>query len=189
MNNLAALAVAAIISCLASLPAMGQEPLKLWDEDYIRVRTGVTVRVVVHASIEAGYYIVAAGGTNAKLTPLTLKMAPVEGITLGAPEYPMAKPVRLQQDGIELPGFEGLLEIGLSLLVSPDAKWESKPVTGTLAYQACDGRKCFPPASVPIQLNIEIRPPEVKPGGAKPDGSKPSEVKQPEVKPEDNSKP
>jgi hypothetical protein len=180
MNRLAAMAVAAIISCLASLPAMGQEPLKLWDEDYIRVRTGVTVRVVVHASIEAGYYIVAAGGTNVKLTPLTLKMAPVEGITLGAPEYPIAKPVRLQQDGGELPGFEGLLEIGLSLQVSPDAKWESKPVIGTLAYQACDGRKCFPPASVPIQLNVEIRPAEPKPDRGK---------QPPEVKPDESKKP
>jgi len=111
MNRLAAMAVAALILCLASLPAVGQEPLKLWDEDYIRVRTGVTIRVVVHASIETGYYIVAAGGTNAKLTPLTLKMAPAEGITLGTPEYPTAKPVRLQQDAPEHPAFEGLLEI------------------------------------------------------------------------------
>src|SRR4029077_1434450 len=112
MNRLAAMAVAALILCLASLPAVGQEPLKLWGEDYIRVRTGVTRRVVGHASIETGYYIVAAGGTNAKLTPLTLKMAPTEGITLGTPEYPTTKPVRLQQDAPELPAFEGLLEIG-----------------------------------------------------------------------------
>jgi len=180
MNKLAVMAVAAMISCLASLPAMGQEPLKLWDEDYIRMRTGVTVHVSVHASIETGYYIVAADGTNAKLTPLTLKMAPTEGITLGAPEYPVAKPVRLQQDGVELPGFEGLLEIGLSLQVSPDVKWESKPMTGTLTYQACDGRKCFPPASVPIQLNIEIRPAEVKPDRGK---------QPPETKPDGNKKP
>jgi Disulphide bond corrector protein DsbC len=181
MNKLATVAV--VISCLGSLPAMGQEPLKLWDEDYIRVRTGVTIRVVVHASIETGYYIVAAGGTNAKLTPLTLKLAPTEGITLGTPEYPTAKLVRLQQDALELPGFEGLLEIGVSLQVSTDVKWESKPMSGTLAYQACDGRKCLPPASLPIQLNIEIRP-DVKPDRSNQSGARPSEVT-----PEDNKKP
>jgi len=184
MNRLAAMAVAALILCLASLPAVGQEPLKLWDEDYIRVRTGVTIRVVVHASIETGYYIVAAGGTNAKLTPLTLKMAPAEGITLGTPEYPTAKPVRLQQDAPEHPAFEGLLEIGLSLHVSPDVKWESKRVSGTLAYQACDGRKCLPPASLAIQLNIEIRS-DVKPDRGQQPGAKP-EPKQPEGKPDEN---
>jgi hypothetical protein len=162
---------------------MSQEPLKLWDEDYIRVRTGVTVRAVVHASIEKGYYIVAAGGTNGKLTPLTLKLVPTEGITLGTPEYPTAKPVRLQQDALELPGFEGLLEIGLSLQVSPDVKWESKPVSGTLTYQACDGRRCLPPASLPIQLNIEIRP-DIESGRSKQPGAKPSDVK-----PDDNKKP
>lgn len=184
MNRLAAMAVAALTLCLASLPAVGQEPLKLWDEDYIRVRTGVTIRVVVHASIETGYYIVAAG-TNAKLTPLTLKMSPTEGITLGTPEYPTAKPVRLQPDAPEVPAFEGLLEIGLSLHVSPDVKWESKRVSGTLAYQACDGRRCLPPASLPIQLNIEIRS-EVKPDRSTQPEAKPSEPKQPEGKPDEN---
>jgi hypothetical protein len=183
MNKLAATAVAAMISCLASVPAMGQEPLKLWDEDYIRVRTGVTVRVVVHASIETGYYIVASGGADKKLTALALKMTPTEGITLGTPEYPTSKPVRLQQDALELPGFEGLLEIGLSLQVSPDVKWEAKSVSGTLAYQACDGRKCLPPASLPIQLNIEIRP------DTNPDRSEQPAAKPSEVKPDGNKKP
>ena len=36
--------------------ALAQEPVQLWDEAYISVRAGVTVRAVIHLSIEDGHY-------------------------------------------------------------------------------------------------------------------------------------
>jgi hypothetical protein len=157
MNKLAVTVLVTTASWCASLTAMAQEPVKLWEEAYIRVRTGVTIRAVLHASIEAGHYVVAADPNTSKHTPLALKMEPTEGVTLGAPEYPKGQLARLEQTARDLPAYDGLLEIGLPLQVSAEVKWESKQLRGTLVYQSCDGRKCLPPASLPVELNIEVR--------------------------------
>lgn len=142
----------------AAWRAAADEPVQLWDEAYVRVRPGATVRVVFHLSVGVGYYVVADGMQSPGLTPLALKVDKMPDITLGAPVYPKPPIARTTEGIAQVRAHAGTVAIGLPVTVSPKATWRTQMLRGTVVYQACsDNGKCQAPASLPVAIEVELR--------------------------------
>ena len=147
--------LAAMLGMQPTLAA--DEPLQLWDEGAVRVRSGVTVQARLHASVKPGYFVVAPGAPpRSKLRGLTLRIKPVADLKLGRPLYP---PETNEADLPGLPPFpayEGRIAVSVPITVPAKPTWSTRKLEGTLEYQACTATACDKPAAIPVTLEVEL---------------------------------
>jgi DsbC/DsbD-like thiol-disulfide interchange protein len=134
-----------------------KQPLRVWEEVYVRVRAGATVQALFHVSVDAGYLVVARAVADAALRPLTLRLKPAAGVQVGDPAYP-APTATASVDGLpEFRAYEGVVGIRVPVTVPKDAKWTRQRLEGVLEYQACTADACTRPATLPVAVEIELR--------------------------------
>jgi len=88
-----------------------------------------------------------------------------------APFYRIAE-VHLQAIKEKVPIFEGKFRITQDLTVAASkvgdgiravfSAGKTVPIVGELHYQACDQAICYPPTSVPVKWELQIRPLDLK---------------------------
>jgi DsbC/DsbD-like thiol-disulfide interchange protein len=151
---------AAVLLALALVPAAAlavRQPLRLWEEVYVRVRPGATVQALFHVSVDPGYLIVARPAGDARLRALALQLKPAAGVQVGEPAYP-APTATASVDGLpELRAYEGVVAIRVPVAVPKDAKWTRQRLEGALEYQACTAEGCGRPATLPVAVEIELK--------------------------------
>lgn len=136
-----------------------QPPVQLWDEAYVRVRPGATVQARFHLSVAPGFSVVAQDvGPSAGLRPLRLSVPAVAGLRFGAPLYPPASLTLTVPGASEIPAHEGTLAVSLPITVPASADRPPTLIRGTLEYQACSAAGCLPPATLPVRIELELRP-------------------------------
>ncbi len=83
------------------------------------------------------------------LVPTALELNPEDGVKAGAIEYPPGKVFRFDFDPAEkLDVYEGDFIVKLPVV----ARAGEHTVAGTLKYQACDDKACYPPKTLPVQV-------------------------------------
>jgi DsbC/DsbD-like thiol-disulfide interchange protein len=132
--------------------------VQLWEEVYVRVRPGATVRAVFHLTVADGHYLVGRGLGTSKLRPLNLTLQPAKGISLGTPLYPQPASMRLPETATDSPVYSGIVTLVVPISVSAEGDWRSQVLHGTLDYQVCTVRACAPPASTEVSLEVERAP-------------------------------
>jgi DsbC/DsbD-like thiol-disulfide interchange protein len=153
-----ATAALAALACAANAAEDGAK-VQLWEEAYLRTRPGTTVQALFHLSIEAGYIVVASGVKGAsRLRPMRLRMKETTGIALGTPAYPAPQRTASVPGLPDFPAYQDTLAVRVPVTVPSSPDWSTREVEGVLEYQACDARRCLPPASLPVKLEVEIRP-------------------------------
>jgi hypothetical protein len=131
------------------------DPLQVWGEEYVQVRPGKSIEIRVHATISEGYRIVASSARHPNLTPLALKLEPANDLAVGLPAYPEPTPALL--GGRSVSSLAEELEIAVPISVLPRAKEGERLLRGTLRYQACDEKRCRPPASAPVSVSVYVQ--------------------------------
>ena len=86
--------------------------------------------------------------------------------------YPASKTLYLQAIKEKVPIFEGKFRITEDLTVAASkvgdgiravfSAGKTVPIVGELHYQACDQAICYPPTSVPVKWELQIRPLDLK---------------------------
>ena len=153
-----AAAALAALACAANAAEDGAK-VQLWEEAYLRSRPGTTVQALFHLSIEPGYVVVASGVKGAsRLRPMRLRMKETSGIKLGTPAYPTPQRTASLPGLPDFQAYEDTLAVRIPVTIPSSPHWSTREVQGVLEYQACDVRHCLPPASLPVKLEIEIRP-------------------------------
>ena len=110
--------------------------------------------------IDTGYHVQANPVENPSLIPITLKIDPAAGVTVGRPVYPTAKRIRLPGDDHDLVVYDGEFTIALPVQLTSDfAPGDTVALNGSLRYQACDERHCLFPVTVPLTLALRVRGP------------------------------
>jgi DsbC/DsbD-like thiol-disulfide interchange protein len=158
--SLAFMAAAALaaLACSANA-AEDTAKVQLWEEAYLRTRPGTTVQALFHLSIEPGYVVVASGVKGAsRLRPMRLRMQETTGIKLGMPAYPAPQRTASLPGLPDFQAYQDTLAVRIAVTVPASPNWSTREVQGVLEYQACDARRCLPPASLPVKLEVEIRP-------------------------------
>jgi DsbC/DsbD-like thiol-disulfide interchange protein len=154
---IAAAALAALI-CTANA-AEDSARVQLWEEAYLRTRPGTTVQALFHLSIAPGYVVVASGVQGAsRLRPMQLRMKETAGIKLGTPAYPAPQRTASVPGLPDFQAYQDTLAVRVPVTVPSSPDWSRREVQGVLEYQACDARRCLPSASLPVKLEVEIRP-------------------------------
>ena len=104
--------------------------------------------------------------------PIQLILHNSAGIEPAPVTYPMPKTLYLEAIKEEVPVFDGNFRITQDVTVSVSklkdgaralfSAGKTVPIVGELQYQACDKTVCYPPASVPLQWELQIRPLDLK---------------------------
>ena len=94
-------------------------------------------------------------------TEVSVKEMP--GLRLGKPVYPAATPLVMEELGLELPAWEGTVDIGIPITATTELLNVLKPLdqkTITLdlsvRYQSCSTRECFLPRTVNLSLEVPL---------------------------------
>lgn len=85
------------------------------------------------------------------------------GLRLGKPVYPPATPLVMEGLGLELPTWEGTVDIGIPITGTSDLLHVLKPLDQkaitldlTIRYQACNSQECFLPRTVKLSLEVPL---------------------------------
>jgi hypothetical protein len=127
-----------------------------------RVKAGERFTVTLDLTPAPGMHVYAP--TVADYKPIAFAIRPQPGLVIGPVAYPPAEkyfyaPLKQTVDVYQKP-FQVKQE--LTLDPSPAARTAlqralSLTVQGTLSYQACDDKICFPPRTVPLTWTVAIK--------------------------------
>lgn len=132
----------------------------------VSVRVSSPVVVEAGRSADAGFMVEIAEGFHIQanpasdrfLIPAELKLGPARGIEPGVPAYPQGRPHRLEGASTDISTYEEAIRILVPLQADEAAELGDRLLRGTLRYQACDARRCFPPALLPVEVAVRIVP-------------------------------
>ena len=124
----------------------------------VEVKVGSAASVEIKVAVKRGYHVQANPVENPSLIPITLKIDPAVGVTVGKPVYPTAKRIRLQGDDQDLVVYDNTFTVAFPIKLSRDlAPGDTVTLTGSLRYQACDDRHCLFPVTVPLTVVVNVK--------------------------------
>ena len=82
---------------------------------------------------------------------------PMAGIKFGAPHYPAPKAVKVSYSSKLLLVYLGKTVIAVPFTISRTAKLGKIALAGTVSFQGCDTKSCYPPASAPVRAVVTIK--------------------------------
>jgi hypothetical protein len=123
------------------------------------VHWGERLALVADIELKPGMHVYAPG--TAGYIPIEFKLTASPAFQEHAPGYPPSRMLRLKAIGETVPVFQGNFRVAEDITIAPEA--QVKPalnavgdlvVEGTLRYQACDAKVCYPPQSVPLRWTL-----------------------------------
>lgn len=158
MGRYAVLAALAVLGALPDAGAFAEGVVTILPTN-AQVKADSAARVGITVRVKPGFHVQANPVENPSLIPITFKIDPAAGVTVGKPLYPVAKRIRLQGDDHDLVVYDGTFTIALPLTLSRDfAPGDNVKLNGSLRYQACDERHCLFPVTVPLALAVNVKP-------------------------------
>ncbi len=105
--------------------------------------------VEVHLLVGDGYHVNSHVPKSELLIPTTLKLEPADAPKVGEVEYPKGMTFRFATNpGEALDVYTGAVVLRVPV-TAPTGDYVLK---GTLRYQACDQKACYPPKALPIAV-------------------------------------
>jgi len=126
--------------------------------DPIAVAPGKQAKLELDFRVQAGFHINSNQPKNGLMLPTTLRLSPPTNIMIGKVSYPSGEDLSFDF----LPGEKFNVYTGdfaVTALVTPAQSVSAGTyrVHGTLKYQACDNRQCYPPKEVPVAFDVRVR--------------------------------
>lgn len=121
----------------------------------LKTAKGSAPVVSIKASLPSGYHANSNKPTESYLIPLTLKWTagPLETVSV---DYPKGTMEKYSFSDKPLSVVTGEFVISTKFKVPANAPSGPAAQTGTLRYQACDNKACYPPKSVPVKLVVSV---------------------------------
>ncbi len=79
------------------------------------------------------------------------------GVTFGAAKYPAPKAMKLSYANKPLLVYTGRTVIAVPFTVAKTAKPGKTTLAGTLSFQGCDAKSCYPPASAQVRTVVTVK--------------------------------
>ena len=130
--------------------------LKVESQPTVKVKRGTLSTVTLKVSLPPGFHANSATPTDPNLIPLVLKWTggPLTGAAI---TYP--KPQLEQYSftaGKSISVVTGDFSFVTKFQVPASAAQGPATETGTIRYQACNDRMCFPPKTVNVNLTVDV---------------------------------
>jgi DsbC/DsbD-like thiol-disulfide interchange protein len=113
------------------------------------VAAGKPVVLALRFHVADGFHVNSHTPKSELLIPTALTLSAADGVKAGALTYPAGKEFSFSFDPSEkLDVYAGDFTVKLPVVAAAG----EHTVAGTLKYQACDNRACYPPKTVPVQI-------------------------------------
>jgi hypothetical protein len=145
-----------LFTATAALFAQMAPQMKIAPQPTVKVKRGTPATITLKVSLPSGFHANSDKPTDPNLIPLALKWTsgPLQGAAI---TYP--KP-QLEEYGFtggkKISVVTGNFDVVTKFKVPASATSGMAAETGTLRYQACNDRMCFPPKSVPVNVTVSV---------------------------------
>ena len=118
-------------------------------------KPGEKVSLVIDVQPKPNIHVYAPGSGEFYI-PITLKMNAAPEVKAGKLVYPKSETMIFADEKVAVfaKPFQLTQEVTLDKALKPGA---SVAVTGTVNYQACDDKVCFPPESAPVSWTVTVK--------------------------------
>lgn len=126
----------------------------------VSVRAGSSATVHLPFQVAQGFHINSHKPGSELLIPTVLRLSPPTNISVGMVEYPEGKELSFDFAPDEkLNVYAGEFQVGAMVRPARVVTPGRYRVHGSLRYQACDNRACYPPMQVPIAFDVKVLKP------------------------------
>src|SRR5262249_55643913 len=117
-------------------------------------QAGTKLSLFVDVTPKPGIHVYAPG--NADYIPITVKLDPAGEVKAGKLAYPQSEVVTLADGKGSV--FQKPFRLTQEVTLNKSAKSGSTvAIAGTVHYQACDDKVCYPPESSPVTWTIAVK--------------------------------
>ncbi|HMF93672.1 MAG TPA: protein-disulfide reductase DsbD domain-containing protein [Vicinamibacterales bacterium] len=117
-------------------------------------KAGTKLVLFVDVTPKPGMHVYAPG--NADYIPITVKLNPATEIKPGKVAYPKSEVMTLADEKVSV--FQKPFRLTQDVTLEKSATAGSTiAVAGTVQYQACDDRVCYPPESAPVTWAVTVK--------------------------------
>jgi DsbC/DsbD-like thiol-disulfide interchange protein len=117
-------------------------------------KAGTKLALFVDVTPKPGIHVYAPGAND--YIPISVKLNAQPAIKAGKLAYPRSEIVSIADE--KVPVFQQPFRLTQDVTVDKSAKPGSTVVVaGTVSYQACDDKVCYPPESAPVSWTIAVR--------------------------------
>jgi len=103
------------------------------------------------------------------MIPTALHLDAANDILLGKIDYPEGRDMSFEfAPDQKLNVYTGNFTVGVLVRVLHTATPGKYAMRGSLKYQACDDRACYPPKNLPVQFEVKVAKAPVEHGGRRP---------------------
>ncbi len=115
---------------------------------------GAKLSLFVDVTPKPGIHVYAPGSKD--YIPITVKLNPQAEIKSGKVAYPKSEMMSFADE--KVPVFQKPFRLTQDVTLDKSAKSGSTlTVAGTVSYQACDDRVCYPPESAPVSWTVLVK--------------------------------
>lgn len=111
------------------------------------------LRLTVELTIAPGFHVYAAP-TPEGYVPLSMEVAPIQGLVVGAPSWPPSRPFQFEGLDESFRVYDGDPRVSIPLTFGLPAGSGDQSLSVTIAFQACDATTCFLPRRVTLSLPV-----------------------------------
>ncbi len=115
---------------------------------------GAKLALFVDVAPKPGIHVYAPGSND--YIPITVKLTPQAEVKFGKVAYPKSEMMTFADE--KVPVFQKPFRLTQDITLDKSAKAGSTvTVAGTVNYQACDDRVCYPPESAPVSWTVTVK--------------------------------
>ena len=151
---------AALLTTAAAAQTAGEpefEPATVAPTREVVLPVGKVQRVPIEVAVKPGYHVQSNPAAYKNLIPITLDLAPADGVAIGKPVYPLPRRLRLRGSGDVLLVNDGTFALQVPIGVYRETSEQGVLIKGSLRYQACDDVRCLMPRTAPVALTVKAK--------------------------------
>lgn len=144
---------------LLCLPLLAQSSghLKLGELPKVAGKRGAAVQAKIPMVIDPGFHVNSNAPNEQYLIPLKLTWKSTGALEAGQIVYPKPTQERYEFSEKPLSVFTGKFDVTANFKVAANAPAGPGVAVGTLRYQACNDKACFPPKNVEVALSYAVQ--------------------------------
>jgi hypothetical protein len=145
-----------LVLTAAALTAQMAPQMKIEPQATVKVKRGAPATVTLKVSLPAGFHANSNKPTDPNLIPLVLKWTggPLQDAVIVYPKPQLEQYTFTAGKSISV--VTGTFDLVTKFKVPATAEPGPAAQTGTLRYQACNDRMCFPPKTVAVNLTVAV---------------------------------
>jgi hypothetical protein len=146
---------AAVLLCLP-LAAQNSGYLTVGQMPKVAGKRGAAVEAKIPLEVRAGFHVNSNTPSDEYLIPLKLTWKQTGALEAGAVAYPKPSLEKYEFAEKPLSVFTGKFDVTANFKVAGNAPAGPGAAEGTLKYQACSDRACYPPKTIEVTLPYTV---------------------------------